>query len=214
MPLESQTPIPQWDRLLISRLSGLFKRIRMYLRITRMGPIARRYFVKNGFDGSMTMLGIIVGSWVVGVERPEIIVTAGLGACLAMGISGLFGAYMTERAERKRDLKGLEDAMISDLDESVLGDASSFVSFYAAIVDGGSPILTAVISLLPFTFALGKFMAIWDAYILSFILTLITLFTLGMYLGRIARENVLLYGLQTLAAGIITVAIALLLGAI
>ena len=179
-----------------------------------MGPIARRYFVKNGFDGSMTMLGIIVGSWVIGVKRPEIIVTAGLGACLAMGISGLFGAYMTERAERRRDLKALEKAMIADLDDSVQDDASSFVSFYAAVVDGGSPILTAVISLLPFTFVLGRFIAIWNAYILSFILTLITLFALGMYLGQIAKENVLLYGVQTLAAGIITVVIALLLGAI
>ncbi|UCC33045.1 MAG: hypothetical protein JSW53_04450 [Candidatus Bathyarchaeota archaeon] len=186
----------------------------MYLRITHMGPIARRYFVKNGFDGSMTMLGIIVGSWVISVDRPEIIVTAGLGACLAMGISGLFGAYMTERAERKRDLKDLEDAMITNLEDTVLTDASSFVSFYAAVVDGGSPILTAVISLVPFALALGRFIAIWDAYILSFILTLITLFTLGMYLGRIAKENVLIYGVQTLAAGIITVAIALVLGAI
>jgi predicted membrane protein (TIGR00267 family) len=71
----------------------------MYIQITEMGPIARRYFVKNGFDGSMTMLGIIVGAWVVNVTQPEIVVTAGLGACLAMGISGISGAYMTERAE-------------------------------------------------------------------------------------------------------------------
>lgn len=186
----------------------------MYLQITQMGPIARRYFVKNGFDGSMTMLGIIVGSWVVGVERPEIIVTAGLGACLAMGISGLFGAYMTERAERKRDLKSLEDAMKTNLQDSVLNDASSFVSFYAAIVDGGSPILTAIISLIPFALALSSSIVIGDAYILSFILTLATLFTLGIYLGKIAKENMVLYGIQTLAAGIITVTIALLLGAL
>jgi len=200
--------------MLFDRLRNFFKRIRMYLRITKMGPIARRYFVKNGFDGSMTMLGIIVGSWVVGVERPEIIVTAGLGACLAMGISGLFGAYMTERAERERGLKVLEDAMLTDLHDSVLDDASSFVSFYAAIVDGGSPILTAIVSLLPFIFALGSLIVIGDAYIVSFFVTLVTLFALGMYLGKIAKENVLLYGVQTLVAGIITVVIALLLGAI
>lgn len=199
---------------MFDRLRSFFKRIRMYLRITQMGPIARRYFVKNGFDGSMTMLGIIVGSWVVGVEGPEIIVTAGLGACLAMGISGLFGAYMTERAERERGLKTLEDAMLTDLHDSVLNDASSFVSFYAAIVDGGSPILTAIISLLPFIFALRSLIAIGDAYIASFLVTLITLFALGMYLGKIAKENVLLYGVQTLVAGIITVVIALLLGAV
>lgn len=201
-------------RSVIPRLKALLERIRMYLRITRMGPIARRYFVKNGFDGSMTMLGIVVGSWVVGVERAEIIVTAGLGACLAMGISGLFGAYMTERAERKRELKSLENAMITDLHNSVLNDASSFVSFFAAIIDGGSPILTGIISLLPFVFTLRQVLAIGDAYVLSFTLTLITLFILGMYLGTVAKENAWLYGIQTLVAGIITVAIAILLGAI
>ena len=179
-----------------------------------MGPIARRYFVKNGFDGSMTMLGIIVGSWVVSVERAEIVVTAGLGACLAMGISGLFGAYMTERAERKRDVKKLECAMMTKLDDSVITDASSFVSFYAAVVDGGSPILTALISLAPFIFTLYGLVAVESAYIISLVVTLVTLFTLGMYLGKIAKENALLYGIQTLAAGVTTIVIALLLGAV
>ncbi len=197
-----------------NQLRSLLKRLRMYISITQMGPIARRYFVKNGFDGSMTMLGIIVGSWVISVERPEIIMTTGLGACLAMGISGLFGAYMTERAERKRDLKTLETAMMTDLQDSVLNDASSFVSFYAAIVDGGSPIVTAIISLIPFGFALAGATTIWNAYIFSFALTLTTLFALGVYLGKIAKENALLYGVQTIAAGIATVVIALLLGAI
>jgi len=179
-----------------------------------MTPIARRYFIKNGFDGSMTLLGIIVGSWVVGVTEPEIIVTAGLGACLAMGVSGLFGAYMTEKAERTRQLKTLEGAMLTDLSGSILSDASDFVSVYAAFVDGASPILTAVISLIPFILALTGTFVIWDAYIVSLILTLATLFSLGLYLGRIAKENILLYGIKTLAAGILTIAIILVLGAV
>ena len=179
-----------------------------------MSPIARRYFIKNGFDGSMTLLGIIVGSWIVGVTKPEIIVTAGLGACLAMGLSGLFGAYMTEKAERTRHLKTLEATMLTDLSGSVISDASDFVSVYAAIVDGASPILTAVISLIPFILTLTGTFVIWDAYIVSFILTLATLFSLGLYLGRIAKENMLLYGAMTLAVGMLTVAIALLLGSI
>jgi predicted membrane protein (TIGR00267 family) len=178
-----------------------------------MGPIARRYFVKNGFDGSMTMLGIIVGAWVVKVTQPEIIVTAGLGACLAMGISGISGAYMTERAERKRDLKDLECAMITKLDDSVISDATRFVSLYAALVDGGSPILTALISLSPFFLLLHGIIEVQNAYIGSLVVTLVTLFMLGVYLGRVAKENALLYGIQTLIAGVATVAIALLLGA-
>ena len=179
-----------------------------------MTPIARRYFIKNGFDGSMTILGIIVGSWIVGVAEPEIIVTAGLGACLAMGVSGLFGAYMTEKAERKKHLKTVEAAMLTDLSNSILSDASDFVSLYAAFIDGASPVLTAVISLIPFILTLTGTFAIWDAYVVSFILTLATLFSLGLYLGRIAKENMLLYGLQTVAAGVLIVAIVLFLGAI
>jgi len=179
-----------------------------------MTPIARRYFIKNGFDGSMTLLGIIVASWIVGVAEPEIIVTAGLGACLAMGVSGLFGAYMTEKAERKKHLKTVEAAMLTDLSDSILSDASDFVSLYAAFVDGASPVLTAVISLIPFILTLTGTFIIWDAYVVSLILTLATLFSLGLYLGRIAEENMLLYGVQTVAAGILIVAIILLLGAI
>lgn len=179
-----------------------------------MNPIARRYFVKNGFDGSMTMLGIVVGSWIAGVIEPRIIVTAGLGACLAMGISGLFGAYMTERAERKRHLKTLEAAMITDLQDSIFEEASNFVSIYAAIVDGASPILTGIFSLVPFALTIRGTLVIWDAYVISVIVSLSALFLLGLYLGRIAKENILLYGVQTLAAGAITVGVAFLLGAI
>jgi len=179
-----------------------------------MRPIARRYFIKNGFDGSMTLLGIVVGAWVVRNPDPKIIVTAGLGACLAMGVSGLFGAYMTEKAERKRNLKTLEATMLTDLSDSIHNDASNFVSVYAAFIDGASPMLTAVISLVPFILTLTGTFVIWDAYIVSVILTLITLFSLGLYLGRIAKENILLYGTQTVAAGILTIAIILLLGAI
>lgn len=199
---------------MFSGLRAFFGRVRGYIRITQMSPIARRYFIKNGFDGSMTMLGIVIGSRVVDVTRPEIIVTAGLGACLAMWVSGLFGAYMTEKAERKRHLKSLESAMLVDLKNSIHSDASDFVSFYAAIIDGASPALTAIIAIIPFMLALSGVLAIGDAYIVSFAATLATLFCLGLYLGKIAKENILLYGVQTVAAGIFIVIISFLLGTI
>lgn len=162
----------------------------------------------------MTMLGIIVGSWIIAIERPEVIVTTGLGACLAMGLSGVFGAFMTERAERMRHLKTLEATMLTDLSDSVISEASEFVSVYAAFVDGASPILTAVISLIPFILTLTGAFVIWDAYVISFILSLATLFCLGLYLGTIAKENQLLYGAVTLVAGILIVVIAILLGTV
>ena len=201
-------------RSVLGRFRKLLKRVRSYLDITQMTPIARRYFIKNGFDGSMTALGIIVGSWAVGVTQPEIIVTAGLGACLAMGVSGLFGAYMTEKAERKNKLETLEAAMLTDLSNSIQNDAANFASIYAALIDSTSPMLTAVISLIPFILMGVGLLAISEAYVVSLMLTLATLFSLGLYLGRIAKENLLLYGFQTVASGLLIVGIIFLFGAI
>ncbi len=180
-----------------------------------MGAIARRYFFKNGFDGSMTMLGIIVGAWIAGVSNPLIIVAAGLSTCLAMGVSGLFGAYMTEKAERERSLKELEESMITSLKESVHNDASSFVSVYAALIDGLSPALTAIVSLIPFFLSTTGTLTIGNAYPVSLILTLVMLFFLGLYLGKIAKGNLrkrILYAAGMVAAGLIVATVVLVLG--
>jgi len=191
---------------------SLLTRARLYIQVTHISDIARRYFVKNGMDGSMTVLGIVLGAWTANVEEPNIVVMAGLGACLAMGISGLFGAYITEKAERKRQLKTLEQSMLSDLEDSLHQDASEFVPAFAAVVDGLSPALTAVISLIPFMLSIAGLLPIWDSYLISLVLTFITLFALGLYLGQVARERMWLYGLQMLAAGVIIAIIVFFLG--
>ncbi len=182
---------------------SFFRKIRLYLKVTRASGIARRYFVMNGFDGAMTAFGIILGSWIAGVSNPGVIVLAGLGACLAMGLSGFFGAYMAERAERERHLKELEKATHNRVDP-IQYEASRFVEFYVALIDGLSPTLTAIISIIPFILVSAGWMTIGDAYIVSMILALITLFLLGIYLGKISKENGWLYGVAMLIVGAFT----------
>jgi len=193
-------------------LSRIIDRIRLYIEVTHISDIARRYFVKNGMDGSMTVLGIILGSWAARVENPYVIVMAGFGACLAMGVSGLFGAYITEKAERKKIIKDLEESILSDLEGSLQQNASEFVPALAALVDGLSPALTATISLIPFILSMVRIVSIWDSYIVSIILTFGTLFALGLFLGRIARERMWPYGLQMMAAGAVIAFIVYILG--
>jgi len=194
------------------RLQGWLRKVKVYLDVTRASGIARRYFVMNGFDGSMTMFGIVIGSWVARITEAGIIVAAGLGACLAMGVSGFFGAFMAERAERKGHLRTLE-ALPTKLDP-IHYEASRFVSVYVALIDGISPTLTAIVSLAPFILTRLGLLTIGNAYIISLVLTLTTLFSLGFYVGRIARENVWLYGAQMLAVGIITAIVIFLLESI
>jgi len=191
------------------RLQEWFRKVKVYLDVTRAGGIARRYFVMNGFDGSMTMFGIIIGSWVGQITEAGIIVAAGLGACLAMGVSGFFGAFMAERAERRGHLRTLEATPTQP--DPIHYEASKFVSVYVALIDGISPTLTAIVSLAPFILTRMGLLSIDNAYIISVSLTLTTLFSLGFYLGRIARENVWLYSAQMLAVGIITAIMIFLL---
>ena len=174
------------------------EKIRDYIRISRAAPISRRYFIKNAFDGAMTSLGIVVGAYVAGDPEPFFIISAGLGAALAMGLSGLVGAYATEEAERTRELESLERSMLKDLQESVIGRASRFASVWAGIVDGLSPALAAIACLAPFFL-----FPIASAIQLSIVITLLVLFLLGAFLGKISRRNMLLHGIKLLCVGLV-----------
>jgi len=167
--------------------------------------IARRLFVMNGFDGSLTLLGIIAGSFTAGITNHAYVIGSGLGACLAMGISGMTGAYLTESAERERELKRLEKAMLRDLRGSVHGAASRIIPILTALVDGLAPTLTGCITLLPFFFGFNINMA----YRLGLVLNMGTLFLLGSYLGRVSKRNIMYNGFKMLLVGLFT---ALLLG--
>ena len=183
---------------------GRIGQFRNYVKITEADEIARRYFVMNAFDGSLTMLGIILGTYLAQVHDAKIVIGAGVGASLAMGMSGFFGTYMTERAERTRKLKKLERAMVTNLDETVWDNASSFVSVWAALVDGLSPALAALIAVVPFVLSNLGLLDFYSALYGSLILIALTLFMLGAYLGRISEENIPINGLRMLLVGALT----------
>ena len=77
------------------------------LKITRSQVIARRYFVVNGFDGALTMLGLLVGFYVSEDVRLPIVINACIGVAIALGMSGVSSAYISEAAEKQRELKEL-----------------------------------------------------------------------------------------------------------
>jgi predicted membrane protein (TIGR00267 family) len=187
----------------------LWQRIQEYGKLANIGEIARRYFAMNAFDGVLTMIGVLTGSMAAGVDEPQIIVTTGLSTCIAMGISGLWGAYLTESAERKRDLVELGSHTLTDLNHTRIGRASRFAVAIVALVDGISPFLAALIILIPF-FAAEMFPSIVWVYYTSFGVALLTLFALGLFLGHISRENLFLYGIRTVIAGLLAILISFL----
>ncbi len=196
---------------LLDGVRGRVGQFRRYVRITEADEIARRYFVMNAFDGSLTMLGIVLGTSLLRMREPRIVIGAGVGASLAMGMSGFFGTYLTERAERTRELKKLERAMVTELDETVWDTASSFVSIWAAFVDGMSPALTAFIAVVPFIASHLGLIGFESALAASVVLVFATLVFLGAYLGHISQESIPINGMRMLLVGIFTAVVIWLL---
>jgi predicted membrane protein (TIGR00267 family) len=187
------------------------QRAQEYDRLVNISEIARRYFVMNAFDGVLTIIGVLMGNLTAGVKEPRIVVSTGLATSVAMGISGLWGAYLTEAAERERGLDELSRYTLTDLNDTRIGRASRAAVVAIAIVDGVSPFLAALVVLTPF-FVTGLLPTVDWAYYTSLGMALVTLFGLGVFLGRVSRGNLILYGVKTGVAGVVSILISFLLG--
>lgn len=186
-------------------------RIQRYSQLVNIAEISRRYFAMNAFDGVLTIIGVLMGNYTAGVTDARIVVTTGVATCVAIGISGLWGAYLTESAERTRDLHELEQVTLSDMQNTRLGEASRAAVIIVAVVDGLSPFLAALFVLVPF-FVPQLFPTLQWTYLSALALALVALFGLGAFLGHISRQNIAIYGVRTVVAGAISIGISLLLG--
>jgi len=186
--------------------------IRFLLQLTRSQGIARRYLVTNGFDGALTMLGLNIGFFVSGNNVDlSVAISACVGAAIALAMSGLTSAYVSESAERRKELRELEGAMVTDLDESAHAKAARLVPLLIALVNALSPLLISLLIILPLW--LGQ-LGIWlplapveSAIAQAFVM----IFLLGVFLGRISGQFWLWAGLRTLLIAILTAALILLL---
>ncbi len=179
-------------------------KIKELLAMGETGGIAKRYMVMNSFDGSLTALGIIIGSYLAGVIHPSTLILAGLGASIAMGVSGGFGAYLTETAIKKQELAEKESAMLEEINDTVHDQAAQISSIFVAVVDGLSTFVASSISFLPFFVIPWMGLDIEIAYLTAVLFTAVTLFVLGAYLGAISKENKWLYGIRMIIAGVLT----------
>ncbi|MFX1483648.1 MAG: VIT1/CCC1 transporter family protein [Promethearchaeota archaeon] len=195
---------------------GPIARIMRALEMTQGVEIARRYLAMNAFDGALTMLGLILGGlftidpshWNQGFTA---IFLAAAGTSIAMAISGFSGSYLTESAERDREVEEMGKAMLSDLSESMYAKATKTTSVVVAIVDGASPALAAFIIIIPLFFVPIGIIDYRSALYLAIVICMILLFSLGIFLGSVSKKNIWSYGAKTLFAGILTAILMLLI---
>lgn len=179
-----------------------FKRIIIHAK--RAKGIARRYFITNGFDGALTTLGLMVGFASIKSVDISIAITASVGAAVALFMSGISSAYLSETAERKKELIELESALLSDLSKSDYGIAVRFVPIMVALVNGFSPLVIALIIISPLWLTQFGVELPISPFMAAILLAFFIIFLLGVMLGRLSNEFWLWAGLRTLAIAAVT----------
>jgi predicted membrane protein (TIGR00267 family) len=191
----------------------MIAQLRFLLQLTHGHRIARRYFVTNGFDGALTMLGLTTGFYAADHVATPVVISACLGGAIALTVSGLSSAYVSESAEREKELKELEQAVAADLQHTAHGQAARWVPILIAAVNGLAPLLIALFIMLPLWLSQAGIALPLTALESSMVLAFVALFLLGAFLGTVSGRFWLWSGLRTLLVAALTAAVILAFGA-
>ena len=189
----------------------MFERLRYLIELSHAHRIARRYFVTNGFDGVLTMLGLLMGFRLSGVAPLEVIIGACLGAAIALFMSGLTSAYISESAEKEFELRELEKSMVTTLENSAHAEAARVMPWLIAMVNGLSPLILSLLIILPLFLAQQQLLIGLAPLDLSLVIAMVLSFLLGVFLGRLSGRFWLWTGIRALLIALVTSLIILLL---
>ncbi|MDD9940222.1 MAG: hypothetical protein OXU20_04070 [Myxococcales bacterium] len=183
----------------------------LLFRILRAPSIARRYVVTNGFDGCVAMLGLLMGFRVGAPVALEVVVGACLATAVALGMSGLTSAYISEAAEKKKELRELESAMLTDLDQSAHGRAARLMPIAIALVNGLAPFLVAMVIMLPLWLGWAGIVLPVAPLDTAIVVAFVEAFLLGVFVGTISETFWLWAGLRATFVAGVTAGLILLL---
>jgi predicted membrane protein (TIGR00267 family) len=185
------------------------QKITTYNKIAHILQVIRRYFTINSFDGVITTIGVLIGNYIISSQDYKHVIISGSAVCISLLVSGAFSAFISESAERSKEIRDLEKSTLHILDGTIISRAQSFASKVLSAVNGLSAGVTAFIPLLPFFF--GRFVPINICYYASASLAFLILIGLGLFLGKISRKNLIISIVKMILAGLFCVGLGFLL---
>jgi len=165
-------------------------------------PIARRYFVSNGFDGTLTCIGVVVGAVLSGIPDGATVIKIGLGAAVGLGTSAVWSVWEIERAETKAEILRMEKAMLTDLDDTRIQRERSTARLLHAVASGMGPILGILIPLSPFLLE-GGLLTMVESAVIAVGLGIGVLGVFGAYMGSISGQRWYVAAARMALAGLV-----------
>lgn len=184
--------------------------LREALQREEVRSISRRYFISNGFDGTLTAIGVTVGAYLSGVEAGMTVVKIGIGATIGLATSGLWSVWEIERAEKLADVHALEDQLLHELDGSAVMQRKREGRLVNAVMSGAGPVAAMLLIISPLLLA-GSLLSMLQATVASVAVGVAVLFAFGAYMGGISKQSWLRAGARMGLAGIVVALLNILL---
>lgn len=191
-------------------MSSLRDRLARLLGSEDVVSIARRYFISNGFDGTLTCIGVVIGAVLSGVPDGITVVKIGLGAAVGLGTSAVWSVWEIERAETRAEILRIEQAMLTDLDDTRIQRKHARARLFHAVMSGLGPLIGILVPLLPFLFE-GTVLTMSEAALVSVTIGVGILGGFGAYMGSISGQRWYVAAGRMALAGVVVAAISLLL---
>jgi predicted membrane protein (TIGR00267 family) len=196
-------------------MSSLGERVRRLLGREDVLSIARRYFVSNGFDGTLTSIGIVVGALLSGVPDGATVIKIGLGAAVGLCTSAVWSVWEIERAETRAEILRLERAMLTDLDDTRIQRQQSGARAFHAVASGLGPLIGVLIPLSPFlvegSVLAADLLSMREAAIAGVGLGIGVLGAFGAYMGSISGQRWYVAAVRMGLAGLVVAVINIFL---
>ena len=152
----------------------------------------------------------MTGFYLSGTNELHVVIGACLGATIALGVSGLTSAYLSESAERQRWLSELEAAMVADLSASAPATTARWMPLMIALVNGAAPVVLALIIVAPLWLASRGVPLPLAPLPMAVLTAFVSLFGLGAFLGRVGGTSWLWSGVKSLLIAATTVLVIVL----
>jgi predicted membrane protein (TIGR00267 family) len=165
-------------------------------------PVARRMFVTNSFDSILASLGVAVGGYSSTVD-PFNLALSIAGGGLAMGVfSGMVGVYLSERAERLKEITEMEKKLASTLQGTIYWKAAKLATLYVALWSGLGVVVFPLLMAMPLLLASVTGTSLFLSVVESILIGLASMAFLGFYLGKIGGENPLVSSIRAVSMGV------------
>ena len=166
------------------------------------GEAETRYIVRGLIDGSLSALGVVIGA--SGSADASVIIAAGLGGGIANGLSNILGAFTAEKASLERERIQKEKSLLKKngyLKKSIIYKKAIRETMICGLIDGTSTTIGSALPVVPFFL-----FDIKTALYVAIGITIAILFILGVFIGKISKENVIVSGIK-MVIGALAVAV-------